>query len=212
MGGSTEAFTSAAFDWGHVAAYARTQLATVPHAHPDRAAVRASVVAAAEATLARQATQGFGTAYVPESGRYDWGSNGLLLTNLAVLVAAFDVTGEARFQHGVLEGLNHLLGRNAMGISYVTGHGTVTSQNQHSRWYAAQADASSPHPPAGAVSGGPNSDVPDPVSSSLAGCAPQLCYVDDIGAWGVNELTINWNAALAFVAAFAAEQGGGLPR
>lgn len=209
VGGSAEAFGPAAFDWGHVGAYARIQLATVPHDLPDRAAVQASVVEAARATLARQATQPFGTAYVPASGRYDWGSNGLLLNNLAVLVAGFDLTGEPQLRQGVLTGLDHLLGRNAMGLSYVTGHGTRTSQNQHSRWYAAQADPSLPHPPAGTVSGGPNSDVPDPVSASLAGCAPQQCYVDDIGAWGVNELTINWNSALAYVASFAADQGDG---
>ncbi|MBD9700050.1 glycoside hydrolase family 9 protein [Flavimobilis sp. GY10621] len=211
VGGTSEAFGPAAFDWGHVAAYARTQLATVPNALPVLAEVRRSVVDAAEATLARQATQPFGTAYVPDGGRYDWGSNGLLLNNLAVLVAAYDLGGEDRFRQGVLTGLDHLLGRNAMGISYVTGHGTRFAQNQHSRWYAAQADPSLPHPPAGTVSGGPNSDVPDPVSSSLAGCAPQRCYVDDIGAWGVNELTINWNSALAYVVSFAADQGAAGP-
>ena len=208
--GEREAFGPAAFDWGNVAALARLQLAAVPSDLADRERVRADVVAAAEATLARQATQPFGTAYVPASGRYDWGSNGLLLNNLVVLGTAFDLTGEARFRDGVLAGLDHLLGRNAVGISYVTGHGTHYSRNQHSRWYAHQADPALPNPPAGTVSGGPNSDVPDPVSGSrVAGCAPQQCYVDDIGAWGVNELTINWNSALAWVAAFAADQGDG---
>ena len=44
-------------------------------------------------------------------------------------------------------------------------------------------------------------DVPDPVSGPLlAGCAPQFCYVDDIGSWSTNELTINCNAPLAWVA------------
>ncbi|WP_102507920.1 glycoside hydrolase family 9 protein [Sanguibacter massiliensis] len=138
-----------------------------------------------------QATQPFGTAYVPADGRYDWGSNGLLLNNLAVLVAAFDLTGEGRFRQGVLTGMDHLLGRNALGFSYVTGYGTRTAQNQHSRWYAAQVDPALPHPPAGTVAGGPCSAVPDPVSAPLAGRAPQQCYLDDIGAWGVNELTIN---------------------
>ena len=208
--GEREAFGPAAFDWGNVAALARLQLASVPSDLPDRSQVRAAVVAAADATLDRQATQPFGTAYVPESGRYDWGSNGLLLNNLVVLGTAFDLTGDPRFRDGVLAGLDHLLGRNAVGISYVTGYGTEFSRNQHSRWYAHQADPSLPHPPAGTVSGGPNSDVPDPVSGSqVAGCAPQRCYVDDIGAWGVNELTINWNSALAWVAAFAADQGDG---
>ena len=41
----------------------------------------------------------------------------------------------------------------------------------------------------------------------LAGCAPQFCYIDDIESWSTNELAINWNAALAWVASFAADQG-----
>jgi endoglucanase len=40
----------------------------------------------------------------------------------------------------------------------------------------------------------------------LGGCAPQRCYIDDIGSWATNELTINWNAPLAQIANFAADQ------
>ena len=45
----------------------------------------------------------------------------------------------------------------------------------------------------------------DPFAASLlAGCAAQFCYVDDIQSWSTNELTINWNSALAWVALCAA--------
>jgi len=37
---------------------------------------------------------------------------------------------------------------------------------------------------------------------------PQFCYVDDIGSFSSNEITVNWNSALAWVASFAADQGG----
>ena len=43
----------------------------------------------------------------------------------------------------------------------------------------------------------------------LQGCAPQFCYIDDIESWSTNELTINWNAALAWVASFVADQDDG---
>jgi len=90
----------------------------------------------------------------------------------------------------------------------VTGYGSVFSQNQHSRAYAAALDASLPHPPIGTIAGGPNSELQDPLAASLlAGCAPQFCYIDDINSWSTNELAINWNAALAWVASFVADQG-----
>ena len=48
---------------------------------------------------------------------------------------------------------------------------------------------------------------PDPVSAALAGSPAQCCFVDDIAAYGVNEMTINWNSALAWVAAYLAGVG-----
>jgi endoglucanase len=209
LGGTSPAFRAEGFDWNHVAAWARLQLATVPSALPERALVRTSVVDAADDLVAQQATQPFGHPYVPTSGRYDWGSNGLLLNNLAVLAAAHEITGDVRYRDAVLGGVDYLLGRNAVGVSYVTGYGTRDVRNQHSRWYAHQLDASLPHPPRGTVSGGPNSDCPDPVSAALAGSPAQRCFVDDIGAYGVNEMTINWNSALAWVASYLAGLGDG---
>ncbi|GEK20769.1 glycoside hydrolase family 9 protein [Cellulomonas xylanilytica] len=205
--GDTPAFRPEGFDWNHVAAWSRLQLATVASALPERDAVRASVVQAADALVAQQATQPFGHPYVPSTGRYDWGSNGLLLNNVAVLAAAHEITGDASYRDAVLGGVDYLFGRNALGVSYVTGYGTRDVRNQHSRWYAHQLDPSLPHPPRGTLSGGPNSDCPDPVSAALAGSPAQCCFVDDIGAYGVNEMTINWNSALAWVAAYLAGVG-----
>ena len=39
-------------------------------------------------------------------------------------------------------------------------------------------------------------------ASVLVGCAPQKCYVDDIASYSTNEVAINWNAPLAWAAAF----------
>ena len=58
------------------------------------------------------------------------------------------------------------------------------------------------------LSGGPNSGLQDPYvqAAGLAGCAPQKCYADNIEAWSANEEAINWNAPLAWVAAFLDEK------
>jgi endoglucanase len=155
----------------------------------EHGAVRAAVVEAADAWLAVQAAQPFGQPYAPRDGRYAWGSNGRLLNNLTVLATAYDVTGERIYRDGVAEGMDYVLGRNALGLSYVTGYGTRFATSQHSRWYAHQLDPALPPPPPGTVAGSPNSDVP----------------VDDIGSYGTNELTFNWNAPLVQVAAFLAD-------
>ncbi|MGP3964036.1 glycoside hydrolase family 9 protein [Nonomuraea sp. 3N208] len=88
--------------------------------------------------------------------------------------------------------------------SYVTGYGERASHNQHHRFWAHQIDPSLPTPAPGSLAGGPNSGLQDPVAQrNLAGCAPATCYIDDIGSWSTNEVAINWNSSLAWIAAFA---------
>ncbi|SNT64599.1 endoglucanase [Asanoa hainanensis] len=198
------------FDWGHTAQLGRLELATVPNGLPGRAAVRASVVAGADRYLATARAHPYGIPYAPAENTYDWGSNNLVLNNAVVLAAAFDLTGKDRYRDGVLETMDYILGRNALNQSYVTGYGEVASRNQHSRWYARQLNPDLPNPPVGTLSGGPNSSIQDPVAQQkLQGCAPQFCYIDDIESWSTNELTINWNAPLAWIAAFVADQDNG---
>lgn len=92
------------------------------------------------------------------------------------------------------------------------GIGTHYSDNMHSRWYARSLSDRMPRPPDGKVAGGPNSGIQDPVAqANLQGCAPQLCYIDDIESWSTNETTSNWNAALAWYASFLADMGHAAP-
>ena len=47
----------------------------------------------------------------------------------------------------------------------------------------------------------------DPVAARMRGsCAPQTCWTDDAHAFSMNEVAINWNAPLAWVAAFLDER------
>ena len=205
-------FPETGFDWGSVAPLAVMDLATVPSklTAGELKAVRGALLAGADGYLEDQQAQPFGQAYGPEDGEYVWGSNSSILNNMQVLGTAFDVSGKVAYRDAVLESMDYLLGRNALNNSYITGYGDVFSKNQHSRMYAHQLDPSLPNPPAGTVSGGPNStpSASDPVFAPLypQGCAPQFCYIDDIGSWSTNELTINWNAPLSWVSSFVADQ------
>ncbi|CAM5674772.1 glycoside hydrolase family 9 protein [Streptomyces tanashiensis] len=211
---SATAFTAYGFGWADTAALGRLALATVPNGLPaaDVARVRSSVTAAADGYLSRMTAQGYAVP-VPSDG-YFWGSNGEVADDAVVMAVAGELTGDGRYRTGALEAMDYLLGRNALGQSYVTGYGETASQNQHHRVWAHQLDPSLPHPPAGSLAGGPNSALQDPVAEEkLTGCAPAACYVDDIGSYSTNEVAVNWNAPLAWLAAYAAERtsGGGEP-
>lgn len=197
-----------AFHWRNVAGFARLQLALYGEALPkaDLAVIRHSVLTAGRTFLTLQAAEPFGQIYRPRNHRYDWGSNQLILQNIIVLSTAFDLSGEKAFLNAARESMDYLLGRNALAMSYVTGYGKRSPANQHSRWYAHQVDPSLPNPPVGSLAGGPNSTPVDAIAKQrLKGCAPQTCYVDDIEAYGSNEITINWNAPLVYVASFLAD-------
>ncbi len=198
------------FSWLSTAALGRLDLATVPNDLPGRDDVRASVLAGADRYLATVKEHPYGLPYSPSGNSYDWGSNSEVLNNMVVMAAAYDISGERKYRDGVLEGIDYLLGRNALNQSYVTGYGEVSSHNQHSRLYGHELNTDLPNPPKGSLAGGPNSALQDPKAQSLLqGCAPQFCYIDDIESYSTNEVAINWNSTLSWVSSFVADQGDG---
>ncbi|GAA0797901.1 glycoside hydrolase family 9 protein [Spirilliplanes yamanashiensis] len=205
-----DVFEPGGFFWRDVAALARLDLALVPNGLPDRGRIRASVLTAADRYLATQSHHPYGVPYAPAGNVWEWGSNSAILNNAVVLAAAFEIGRQERHRTGAIQAMDYILGRNALNQSYVTGYGELFAKNQHSRWYANQLDMTLPHPPNGTLAGGPNSNIQDPVAQErLAGCVAQFCYLDDIQSWSTNELTINWNASLASVASFVADQDDG---
>ena len=141
----------------------------------------------------------------PEDG-YGWGSNQSVIQNMIVVATAYDITGQRRYLQAVRESMDYILGRNALGISYVTGYGTTYAHRQFSFMFANATDTFYPPPPKGALAGGPNSSPADDYAiKQLAGCAPQACYVDDSRSFSTNEIAINWNAPLTWIASFLAD-------
>lgn len=207
------------FSWQSVHMLGAISLATVPSDLSDRAAVRAYIVDQADFYLKAQSTSVFGQAFNPHSQTYPWGSNSSIMNNAIVLAVASDLTGEATYRDAAVESFDYLLGRNVLNLSYITGYGTVSSHNQHHRWMAPSLRSTLPPVYPGTVAGGPNSNLEDSVAKSAfpQGCAAQWCYLDDIQSFATNEMTINWNSALTWYAAWAADveaptgvtQGGG---
>jgi endoglucanase len=209
-----DVFAPTGFGWANTAALGRLDLATVPSNLPDaeRQRIRASVVAAADAYLATLRGQAYGLPMPGHAGAYFWGANSNIINNAVVLATAYDLTGELKYRDGAIQSVDYIFGRNALNQSYVTGWGEKASRNQHSRIYGNQYDPSLPNPPAGSLAGGANASLDDPFAKQLLdGCAPMFCYVDDIASYATNEVAINWNSALAWIASFLADQGAAQP-
>lgn len=195
--------------WAWTSSLGSLSLAVVPNnlGRSDVDEIRANVKKTADDYIQAMNHEGY---RVPFAGaRYPWGSNSFVLNNLLVMGLAGDFSKDAKYADAVAAGMDYILGRNPMDQSYVTGYGTRPLRNPHHRFWAHQANAKFPDAPPGAVSGGPNSGIDDPQAkgAGLEDCAPQKCFLDHIESWSTNEITINWNAPLAWVAAYLDEIG-----
>ena len=196
---------SASMSWDQVATLGKISLAVAPNGL-GKAAIddqRKQIVSAADTYLGFSRKRAYRVPLASET-RYPWGSNSFILNDMVVMGLAFDFTKDPKYVSGVIDGMDYLLGKNPKVQSYVSGYGSRPLQNPHHRFWAHQKDPKLPSVPPGVVSGGPNSGVEDPYARSvgLAGCAPQQCYVDNIESWSTNEIALNWNAPLAWAAAF----------
>ncbi len=193
--------------WSHVAALGTISLALVPNSAPvaDIARARARLIARAEDYCAQADHEGYVIPYAVAD--YPWGSNASILNRALILALAADFTGRTRFRDRVVDAMDYLLGRNPLDQSYVSGYGVRPMRNPHHRFWARQLNATYPPPPPGVLSGGPNSSsMRDPIAIGMRGsCRAQTCWKDDIRAFTQNEVAINWNAPLFWVAAFLDE-------
>ncbi len=190
--------------WGDTAAAGLMTLAALPAGSNDPLVVHArqTLVRKADSYVAETAQTGF---VIPLAGNeYQWGSNAALLNRALVLGAAWQIKQRPAYRAAMIDVLDYLLGRNPLDQSYVTGFGARPMRHPHHRFWAHQADARYPYPPAGVLSGGPNNTaMSDDLAKTMKGkCAPQQCWVDDYRAFTMNEVAINWNAPLVWVAAF----------
>jgi len=192
--------------WGSTAALGTITLALVPSGlgAAEQQGQQQRIVAGAEGFLRDRERVGYHVPFAPEN--YAWGSNSDVLNRAMLLGLAHDFTGEERFRAGMVDAMDYLLGRNPLDQSYISGWGVRALEHPHHRFWANTADGRYPPPPPGAVSGGPNSGrLADDVAREVHPCAPMGCWRDDIDAYSLNEVAINWNAPLVWVAAYLAE-------
>jgi endoglucanase len=129
-----------------------------------------------------------------------WGSNAVALNQAMMLLQAYRINGQREYLDAAQSAMDYVLGRNATGASFVTGFGARPSRHPHHRPSQAD-DVAAPVP--GLLTGGPQPGQQDraecatPYPSKLAA----LSYLDDVCSYASNEIAINWNAPLVYVAA-----------
>ena len=189
-----------AFDWRNVQARGLLSLVTVEASGPRGERARTALQDWAARLVQASRTTHFGVPY--ELPDFYWGSNGGMMNRAILLASAHDVSGDPAQAAAVRDAADYLLGRNPLGRSFITGYGERPMRNPHHRFWRGGEDPARPFPPPGVLSGGPNSvDFIDPVGSTLRGqCTGMTCWRDEYATYSMNEVAINWNAGLAWVA------------
>lgn len=206
--GSSEFGKVEAFDWGHTAPLGSVSLVIVKNdlSAEKLQALKTGFTAYAEQMLQVQQASGYPALI---EGDYPWGSNATMLNNMILLSDAWRLSGDARYLESVRAGMDYVLGSNTLNRSFVSGYGTCPMEHPHHRFWANDPANGYPPPPPGAVSGGVNFAPSDDAAknANLAELPPAKRYQDELLAYSTNEVAINWNAALMWVAAFLEETG-----
>ena len=139
------------------------------------------------------------TAYHTVMGKskhdFNWGSNSNAANQGVALIQAYQLTKDTKYLYYALSNLDYILGRNGTGYSYVTGYGSKTPMHPHHRPSIADGIID---PVPGMLAGGPNPGMQDGIKTPSQ--VPDEAYIDDDRAYSVNEIAINWNAPLAYLA------------
>ena len=160
--------------------------------------IHKKTAAAAQSLIKRRNSSGYGNALAAED--YIWGSNSVAANQSLLLLLAERFQPDSPLFEAALGNLHYVLGRNCLGVSWVTQVGSNPFQHPHHRPSGADG-IDAPWP--GLMSGGPNAKPGDPVAHSLPTLPPMRMWIDDQRAYSLNEVAINWNAPLVFLLAAA---------
>jgi len=127
---------------------------------------------------------------------FNWGSNSNAANQGIALINAYFITKDKKYINGALSNLDYILGRNATGYSFLTGIGSHSTMHPHHRPSVADGIE---EPVPGLLAGGPNPGRQDKCSG-YQHFEPETTYLDDACSYASNEIAINWNAPLVYLA------------
>jgi endoglucanase len=160
------------------------------------AAIQQATAKRARELVHQSSENGYGNSLALED--YVGASNSVVANHSVLLLIADQFEPDSSYMDCTLNNLHYLLGRNCLGISWVTQLGARSLQHPHHRPSGAD-NIVAPWP--GLLSNGPNANPADPITKALSPRAPMRMYVDDERAYSCNEPIISCNAPLVFILA-----------
>ena len=148
-----------------------------------------------------RAEKGFGVVMAKDD--FVWGSNSTASNQGVWLLHAYYITGEQKYYKAAVKVLDYLLGKNPLDMSFVTGYGTKSPKMPHHR-PSTSDNVEEPIP--GMLVGGPQPGGEDVGSKAEWKCddyrtgQAATAYTDQRCSYATNEVAINWNAPLAYLA------------
>ena len=130
-----------------------------------------------------------------KKANFIWGSNSVAANQGIALIQAYKLTGDKKYLQYALDNLDYILGRNGTGYSFVTGYGSRTPMHPHHRPSVADGIID---PIPGLLAGGANPGDEDHIP--LPSFISDEAYIDNDQAYASNEVAINWNSPLAYLA------------
>ena len=126
---------------------------------------------------------------------YNWGSNSNAANQGILLIKVYMLTRNPLYLDAALGNLEYLCGRNATGYCFITGIGSFSTMHPHHRPSVADGI---PEPIPGLLAGGPNPGEQD--HCPYVYHEPERAYMDTDCAYASNEIAINWNAPMVYLA------------
>jgi endoglucanase len=164
---------------------------------------RKRLIAFADSLIANGGDRAYATIMGQSRRDFIWGSSSVALNQSIALINAYNLTRNKKYLAPALSNLDWVLGRNATGYCFVTGIGTKSTMHPHHRPSVADG-IDDPVP--GLIAGGPNPGKQDRCPGYTSNL-PAESYLDNDCSYASNEIAINWNAPLVYVAgAFEALQ------
>lgn len=129
---------------------------------------------------------------------WNWGSNSDVANQGLLKVVSYTLTQDKKYLNSAINDMNYITGVNPTGFSYITGIGEKPPMNIHHRPSGADNIVD---PVPGFLVGGPNTSVwNDCPNAKNRSRLPALSFVDELCSYSTNEICINWNTPLVFLA------------
>src|SRR5215203_5060070 len=186
--------------WGNVAmlgyyTFIRSSMALPAYSSMVVSQMKDSVLHMANDFVSKSMSNAFATVMGQSVRDFIWGSNAVAANEGILLLNAYIISKDKKYLNGAVTNLDYLLGRNATGYCFVTGIGSKSPMHPHRR--PSEADGIV-EPVPGLLAGGPNPGKQDGCNYPFS--EPETAYLDDVCSYASNEIAINWNAPVVYLA------------